>query len=327
MFLDRQHPRPIYIQLKEMLQGQIENGFYLSHQKLPSERDLCRQHQLSRMTARRALKTLIAEGFAYTRVGKGTFVSTRSGQPINGKERIVFNQAISASQSVDNNYKHQLVNYLLSYDCVGAEQVVSEALSAQPVETVAGELFTSIIRHLEEQWHNKEVSLSAYNYAITTLRSQIIAMVNATAMSASGPKALLCCVPDDRHEMGLLLLALNLRRRGFLVVNLGPNSRADELHQVIEAIRPEIVCVSAATQPAAKKLKHLGEHCVQRNVVSVAVHSHKPVFTFGGVAFTQTPELVSDIPGIYLGNTIDHAVSTAQHLVYKNSEANIAKYV
>ena len=327
MFLDKQHPRPIYIQLKDMLQGQIENGVYLSHQKLPSERDLCRQHQLSRMTARRALKTLIAEGFAYTQVGKGTFVSARSGQPTNGKERIGLKRPISVNHSVDNNYKHQLVNYLLSYNCVAAEQVVSEALSAQPVETVAGELFTSIIRHLEEQWHNGEVSLSAYNYAITTLRSQLIAMVNAAAMPSSGPKALLCCVPDDRHEMGLLLLALNLRRRGFLVVNLGPNSTADELHQVIEAIHPEIVCVSAATQLAAEKLKLIGERCVKRNVVGVAIHSHKPVFTFGGVAFTQTPELVSNTPGIYLGNTIDHAVSTAQHLVNENNEAILARYV
>ena len=89
MFLDKQHPRPVYIQLKEILRGKIENGFYLSHQKLPSERDLCQRHQLSRMTARKALKSLIAEGFAYTQVGKGTFVSARSGQPVNGKERIV----------------------------------------------------------------------------------------------------------------------------------------------------------------------------------------------------------------------------------------------
>ena len=327
MFLDKQHPRPVYIQLKEMLQGQIENGFYLAHQRLPSERDLCRQHELSRMTARRALKTLIAEGFAYTRVGKGTFVSARSGQPGNGKERIVFDQPVSVNQSASNNYKHQLVKHLLSFNCVGVEQAVNEALSAQPVETVAGEIFTGIIRHLEGQWRNKEVSLSAYNYAITTLQSQLIAMVNAAPMPSSGPKALLCCVPDDRHELGLLLLALNLRRRGFLVVNLGPNSTTNELHQVIEAIHPEIVCISAATQPAAEKLRHLGGQCVQRNVVSVKSGPRKPVLTFGGVVFTQSPELISGIPGVYLGDTIDQAVSTVQHLVYEVSEANFAKYV
>jgi len=315
MFLDKQHPRPIYVQLKEILQGKIENGFYLSHQKLPSERDLCRQHQLSRMTARKALKALIAEGFAYTQVGKGTFVSARSGEPINGEERIGFNK------TANNNYKHQLVTHLLSFNCVGAEQVVSKALSAQPIEAVAGELFTDVIRHLEQQWQNGEVNLSAHNYAITTLQTQLMAMVNATAMPSSGPKALLCCAPDDRHELGLLLLALNLRRRGFLVVYLGPNCTADGVHQVIGAIRPEIVCVSAATQLAADKLKQLGKQCVERNIVSTAAHAHKPVFTFGGVAFAQNLEQVSSIPGIYLGNTIDHAVLTAQNLVYANNEA------
>ena len=122
---------------------------------------------------------------------------------------------------------------------------------------------------------------------------------------------------------GLLLLALNLRRRGFLVVYLGPNSTADGVHQVIDAIRPEIVCVSAATQPAAEKLKQLGEQCVERNVVSPLAHAHKAVFTFGGVAFTQNPELASNIPGIYLGNTINHAVSAVQDLVNINNEAII----
>ena len=74
MHLDKQHPRPIYLQLKEVLQCRIEQGSYFPHQKLPSERELCRHHNLSRMTARRALQALITEGYAYTRVGKGTFV-------------------------------------------------------------------------------------------------------------------------------------------------------------------------------------------------------------------------------------------------------------
>ena len=41
MYLDKQHPVPVYLQLKEMLRNQIEQGIYFSHQKLPSERDLC----------------------------------------------------------------------------------------------------------------------------------------------------------------------------------------------------------------------------------------------------------------------------------------------
>lgn len=320
MYLDKQHPRPVYIQLKEMLQGQIENGLYLSHQKLPSERDLCQQHQLSRMTARKALKALIAEGFAYTQAGKGTFVSARSGQPDNGKERISINNFNSANRSNNGEIKQQLVNHLLSFNCVGAEQVVSEALSTHSIETVAGELFSDVIRFLERQWQNGEVSLSAHNYAITTLRTQLTAMVNAAAMASSGPKALLCCAPGDWHELGLLFLALSLRRRGFLVVYLGSNSTVDETHQVIEATQPDIVCVSAATQQAAGKLKRLGEHCLNRNVVSTKTHPQKPVFTFGGVAFAQNPELIRNVPGVYLGDSIDQAVLKIQNLVYVNNE-------
>lgn len=78
MSLDKQHPVPVYLQLKQLLQNQIEQGVYQPHQKLPSERDLCQYHNLSRMTARRALQELVAEGLAYTRLGKGTFVANKS---------------------------------------------------------------------------------------------------------------------------------------------------------------------------------------------------------------------------------------------------------
>lgn len=75
MPLEHDHPVPLYIQLKETLRTQIENGHYAPHDRLPSERELAEQHSISRMTARQALLELTQEGLVYSRVGKGTFVS------------------------------------------------------------------------------------------------------------------------------------------------------------------------------------------------------------------------------------------------------------
>lgn len=44
--------------------------------RLPSERELAERYNVSRMTARQALRALAQEGLTHTRVGKGTFVST-----------------------------------------------------------------------------------------------------------------------------------------------------------------------------------------------------------------------------------------------------------
>ena len=65
---------PLYVQLTEYLQYQIRSGAYGSGYKLPSERELAEQFNVSRMTARQALQQLVQNGLAYSQVGKGTFV-------------------------------------------------------------------------------------------------------------------------------------------------------------------------------------------------------------------------------------------------------------
>jgi GntR family transcriptional regulator len=69
--------QPIYIQIKQDIIDKIKNGVYRIGQCLPSERDLCIMHNVSRMTVRQAVNELFNEGFVYRIRGKGTFVSAR----------------------------------------------------------------------------------------------------------------------------------------------------------------------------------------------------------------------------------------------------------
>jgi DNA-binding GntR family transcriptional regulator len=305
MHLDKQHPRPVYLQLKEMLQCQIEQGVFFPHQKLPSERELCRHHSLSRMTARRALQALITDGFAYTRVGKGTFVSDVS----NTSNTAINNNGHSTNliDAITETYSQKkLVEQLLSFDSVGVERTIREVLAAQPLETVAVKLFPQVIRQLEERWHNGGANSLAQHYAITTLRSQLIAMVNATTCEC-GPKALLTCAPGDQHEIGLLLLALSLRRRGFVVVYLGSNMTPIEFAEVIDIVQPQLICFSAATTQSAEALSVFSYEFQTSSLARTDV-----LFTFGGTVFNQNPALIPSVSGLYLGDTIETAILKIQ---------------
>jgi len=323
MHLDRQHPTPIYMQLKELLRGQIEQGIYLSHQKLPSERDLCQHHDLSRMTARRALQELISEGWAYTKAGKGTFVS----QNAKGAESSSRAQASHAKQSgssppniFEPGCKQKLITPLLGFDGVGVEQAIGSILARHPLEAVAGTLFLEVINYSEQQWLNEKVDLSAHNYAITTIRLQLVSMMNAAAMSETGPKILLACAPNDQHEIGLLLLALCLRRRGFKVIYLGPGVEIDRFHRVVELAQPKVICMSAATQSSFKGLMQIArqyKNILTTSFTKTGAQSYLPNFTFGGVIFKQNPALISDVSGSYLGNKVEDAVKKIQHITRK----------
>lgn len=66
---------PAYLRIAEELREQIETGRLAPNDSLPPERDLCVEHDVSRMTARRALTVLESEGLVYRSATRGTFVS------------------------------------------------------------------------------------------------------------------------------------------------------------------------------------------------------------------------------------------------------------
>lgn len=78
MFLkkvSKESPLPLYYQLKEILIEMIENEELKPGQPILPELELCKLHNISRMTARKAIMALVNEGLLYREQGKGTFVS------------------------------------------------------------------------------------------------------------------------------------------------------------------------------------------------------------------------------------------------------------
>ncbi|HEY0233336.1 MAG TPA: GntR family transcriptional regulator, partial [Dokdonella sp.] len=74
--------RPLaYLDLRSTLQRQIESGALTPGLALPGERELAQQHAVSRVTVRKAIEGLVADGLLVQRQGSGTFVSARIVRP------------------------------------------------------------------------------------------------------------------------------------------------------------------------------------------------------------------------------------------------------
>ncbi|WP_286830599.1 MULTISPECIES: histidine utilization repressor [Kordiimonas] len=70
-------PVPRYEQVKRHIMDAIEAGSYDAGDKLPSENELVRELNVSRMTVNRALRELTEEGHIVRRAGMGSFVADR----------------------------------------------------------------------------------------------------------------------------------------------------------------------------------------------------------------------------------------------------------
>jgi GntR family transcriptional regulator len=75
--MDLESGRPRHEQISDWLREQIEDGTYAVDEKLPSEKEIGEQFDVSRVTVRRALQTLESEDYIYRRQGLGSFVKER----------------------------------------------------------------------------------------------------------------------------------------------------------------------------------------------------------------------------------------------------------
>jgi GntR family transcriptional regulator len=75
--LDEQSSLPLYQQMQRALRQAIETRVLGPDDALPPERDLAEDFSVSRITVRKAIEGLVAEGLLVRRQGSGTFVLAR----------------------------------------------------------------------------------------------------------------------------------------------------------------------------------------------------------------------------------------------------------
>lgn len=120
----RASPVPLYIQIDEELRGQIESGDLGPLAQVPSETDLAEHFRVSRMTARKALDRLVADGMLFRQPGKGTFVApTKIAH--GASQGLSFSDAMSAQGRTTETR-------VLEAEIVAAPSNVARALSLPP---------------------------------------------------------------------------------------------------------------------------------------------------------------------------------------------------
>ena len=71
---------PVYIQIHNQIKKDIEAGVWAVGDRIASERELALEFNVSRMTLRQAVQTLVEEGILERQVGAGTFVARKKVQ-------------------------------------------------------------------------------------------------------------------------------------------------------------------------------------------------------------------------------------------------------
>ena len=126
--LDKSGFIPLYFQIQRTLMDQIRSGELSEGDPLPSEEELGRVYQVSRMTARQALHGLKINGYAVSQKGRGTFVT-----------RPKLEKNIMHLRGFTEDMKHlgmEPSSKLLEQNVVSAEAELAEKLKVKVDDTV-----------------------------------------------------------------------------------------------------------------------------------------------------------------------------------------------
>jgi DNA-binding GntR family transcriptional regulator len=74
--VDRFNQEKLYIQLTRVFLEEINSKRWKLKQRIPSEDELCRQYNVSKITVRQAISNLVSDGYLMKIQGKGTFVTS-----------------------------------------------------------------------------------------------------------------------------------------------------------------------------------------------------------------------------------------------------------
>jgi DNA-binding transcriptional MerR regulator len=131
-----------------------------------------------------------------------------------------------------------------TFDDARAQLAFDRLIGELSVETVLREAVLPYLRMLGERWSVGDASVAQEHFASTLLRERLLALARGWD-GGVGPRAILACPPGERHDLGLVVLGLALRGRGWRVTFLGADTPIDTLAAASAQLKPQVIVLAA----------------------------------------------------------------------------------
>lgn len=210
-------------------------------------------------------------------------------------------------------YASQIFQGLIKHDENRCGELLREVHSEFDLLTVCMEVLVPALRQIGEAWYRGEIRVTTEHFASAYLRGKLLSLLQTYPSRRSSPLILIGCAPMEQHELGSLMLAALLRSEGFRIEFLGPDIPIDDLADYASYEHPGLVILSATSKSSAREMRRLQGLLEQTRPT--------PSFGYGGRAFDLQPNLRSEIPGIYLGDTLEAALITVKELLKSRPKA------
>ncbi len=205
----------------------------------------------------------------------------------------------------------RLLEAVFAHDSERVNQTLNEASALFPVEDLIYRVLSPTFVDIGEAWHAGKISVATEHFATHLLRFHLLLWMRTSPPAFHVHPVILTCAPGELHESSLLMFGVLLQRLRWPIIYLGQAMPLASLAQFVDALEPSVLVLVAMTEEPARSLSRWPDYLPQ--VAQVG----RPVVSFGGGAFTLQPELVNQIPGIFLGRTLPEGVEMLNRLLHE----------
>ena len=153
-----------------------------------------------------------------------------------------------------------LYTALAAFHSGRAHQLLDELFAAFTIDAVLGDVVLPCLADLGDGWEQGAVTVAQEHFASNLLRERLLGLARPWDRG-SGPRAILACPPDERHDIALICFGIVLSRSGWRITFLGSDTPVGTIAEAADTLEPDLVVLASileepltAVAPAIREL-------------------------------------------------------------------------
>lgn len=164
-------------------------------------------------------------------------------------------------------HRDALIEAARASDFEAVARLLDQAFALHPLHETLGSVVQPVLKRVGDEWEAGNFSVAQEHLITEAVRARIERLL-ADARGGVRGVAVLACAPGERHDLGLLMLAVMMRADGWQVAYLGADTPLADGFALAERLDAQVLCLSVTMPEAMTALK---EELSSTGRVAVAV--------------------------------------------------------
>lgn len=163
-----------------------------------------------------------------------------------GEAAALLEHDLTGASSTTNGLRDEIVQAVEQPDTRRLNTLIEQAFTLHGVEKAMEEVVAPALRIVGDRWQEGPAHVAEEHLLAEVVQSRLHTMLADRRHAVRGT-VVLACAPGERHEVGLLALAVLLQADGWLAVYLGSSSPLEASVALATRTGAELLCLSVST--------------------------------------------------------------------------------